>query len=448
MKEKIVIIFLIFSLSFTAEGLDITRLLDLKEQQNDTLLLQTAKLHIIRGSIHRAGPALRKIFGKNKKIYMIKKYYQAIIDFIQGDYQQSFSKLKDKRYEQSRRYYRQVCQLQLLNMMAIGRDKNEIKDYAINCQSVTSIYSKNRQLWMKSLIDIHLRPKFSRTSIKLGQHLYALENNDILKTWINTALYLNQNDVVLNGYLIFPDDVFLSKSIRELIGFAHYRTEKFKKAYSFLEDINSANAENIKGGIALEKKDYSLAFDHFKKAFEKKYNSVNSFLRLISLCWKLEKWEEGLRYTDLLISKLIDPKEIDILKTAFLIRLDRPKEIRLGLNRLQSLYKDDLPVNIEMMNTYGHIILGNKKAALESSDILCEKLNGLACLIHSYLNIWPNIGKTLNREDKIYDDPYLTFETIKEKQKIEPLAEAVYINQRDIDELDESDARLGELLSP
>ena len=437
MNKDIVIIFLIYLLPFSVEGLDIIRVLEFGEKKSDGLLLQTAKLHIIRGEIHRAEPDLRKIFGKDVKIAMIKKYYQAMIDFIQGDYKKSFLKLEDKRFLQNRRYHRQVCLLQLLNMMAIGAGQEKLKDYFTRCRDITARYSKNRQLFLSSLMDVHLYPAFQRNPINLGNHFYVLEDYNVLKTWIKTVFYLNQQDDAFKGFLIFPDDAYYSKSIRELMGFVHYRYGEFKKAYSFLEDIDSPNTKNIKGGLAIEKKNYTEAFDHFKKALETKYNSVNAYLRLISLSWYLKKWEEGLYYTELLISKLIDPKELEALKTAFLIKLDRPFALRQSLNRLQSLHKEDLPFDIEIMNTYGHILVGNKKAALQSSDILCEKLDGLSCLIHSYLNIWPDIGKTLNRDDKVYDDPHLTFDMLKVKQEKMPLKEIVYIDQKDIDELDE-----------
>ncbi|MCY4523405.1 MAG: hypothetical protein OXB84_01570 [Halobacteriovoraceae bacterium] len=436
MIERMVIIFLIYSLSFSGFAVSSIQSLKIEEVNKDNLLLQEAKLHIVKGDINRAGLFLRKIFGKDKKVAIIKKYYEALIDFIQGDYNNSYIKLDDGRFRAKRSYYRQICLLQLFNMMAVGAGKKKIKNHFGKCGDETQDYSKNRQMWIKSLVDIHVKQKYQRTTLRLGDHLYALDDYDVLKTWMKMALYLEEEQTVLDGSLIFPDDIYLSKSVREILGLAYYRKGDYEKAYSFVEDINTANAHNIKGGVAIAQKKYQKAMDFFKMALEKKYNSINAYSRLIPLSWFLKKWEDGLYYTDLLISKLIDPKEVLALKTAFLIRLDRPDEIRRNLNQLQNIYEGRLPLDVEMMNAYGHVLKGNKRAALESTDILCKKLNGLACYIHLQLNIWPDIGKTLDREDKIYEDKTLSLDSLRKNPKAEPLTEKIYINQKDIDELD------------
>jgi hypothetical protein len=55
-----------------------------------------------------------------------------------------------------------------------------------------------------------------------------------------------------------------------VISFIYSRLHDNKKALSFIDDIDSPNAENIKGNIRLRNKEYELAFGHFKLALNKK----------------------------------------------------------------------------------------------------------------------------------------------------------------------------------
>ena len=59
------------------------------------------------------------------------------------------------------------------------------------------------------------------------------------------------------------------------------------------------------------------------------------------------------------------------------------------------------------------------------------------------MGIWENIGKTIEREEKVFNDKELDIESLKELVAANPIKEATVIDQKDIEELDNEIDLLG-----
>jgi tetratricopeptide (TPR) repeat protein len=123
------------------------------------------------------------------------------------------------------------------------------------------------------------------------------------------ALFLNREDVIIRYIANLPSSAYNSKGVRELIGFAYYRLGKTEKALEFIEDIESPNADNIRGTANLLKKKYELAFGHFKLALQKKGNSANALERGIPLAYTLGLWDEGINMLRRVVDTGLDERK-------------------------------------------------------------------------------------------------------------------------------------------
>jgi len=316
------------------------------------------------------------------------------------------------------------------------------KDY---CMFYTGKASKNDQYWLDTMVKLKLKDSKGVRRNLITDAESTLNDDEMSKLWLKTGLYLNKEQDLLNILSILPENSYQSKRLREIVAFMYLRSGKAEdraRALSFVDDIDSANAENIKGNINLKNKEYELAFGHFRLALSKKQDSTNSLERAIPLAWILGQWKDGLSMLDNNTNRSLDPRNKQAIKIAFLIREKRFEEAERELILLKNDFKNQPPFEVSIMDSYVALIMGEKEKKFdvrkveESTEAACRTFDGISCWISLQFISWENLGKTIKREEATFADKDMTLDSLKSKKVVTPLAETVTVDQRDIEELD------------
>ncbi len=263
-----------------------------------------------------------------------------------------------------------------------------------------------------------------------------------LKIWLKLALYLNKESMVLPLISNLNPEAYEDKEIRELVGLIYYRKHKFKSAVNFIEDLQTPNAENIKGNIYLEKKQYELAYGQFKLALAKKQNSYNAIERAISLAWILNQWQDGLDLSQKII--LNDRNEASrlTLQAAFFTNLKGFDEASKRLERAQGFFANKPPKELSQLYSYVSLMREDHFTMKKYLNLACEAADGFSCWMILNNQVWENFAKTIQRDDAISLGSEMTLASLKSKADLDPLKDPRKIDQRDIEEMDEGTAAL------
>ncbi len=413
-----------------------------KSKDHHHLLL--AKRGLINGNLSLATHYLDKINDHKTAILPIKIRYLAIIDFIKGQYQKVIKRLEHKAFNQIN-YYKHICLLKIMAMMSLplsGKLQIEIS----KCKSFNNQDSINEFMWLNNM-ELLKHKDIKSLRGKLFKDINTLlDTPELIRIWLKTGLYLNEGQLISKNLSALPSSAYKSKRFRELMGFYYYRLGDYAKARDFVEDITTANSENIKGNIHLKNKKNELAFAHFKLALQKNGNSLNALKRAIPLAWKLKQWKDG----DQLIGKLVgydlDKNKLLALKVAFQIKQGNLRLAKKNLFILRSQYREETPLIIGQMLSYVSLKLNDAENLKKMSYEACKKLDGLNCWIYGQLSIWENISKTSKRNDPIISLKNFSIEDLKGKAILNPLKEKVTIDQYDIEELDSNALNLGHFI--
>jgi tetratricopeptide (TPR) repeat protein len=435
MKFYISIFFLTFSLGIIAEeGLS-----------SSSDYLERAKFKLINGDIGMSEFYLNQIKDDKKKfIDPAAKRYHAIIEFIKGHYEKSNNILNEIPETDPRAggvYYKQICLLKILNALAIN-DFETLKNNQMPCRLVTENNSKNEQFWLDTMIKLKLQDAKGLKKNLFQDANDALSEDEMTKLWLKAGLYLNKEEDFIKLLSNMGETPYQYKRIAEIIGLMYFRRGDTKTALAFVDNIDSANAENIKGNISLQNKELEVAFGHFKLAMQKKQDSLNALERSIPLSWLLKQYEDGLLLLENSSLKNIDPKKLRSIKIAFLIKLKKFTEAETEIKILVKEYKNYPPKDVSVLNSYISIMIGateakyDRRLSEELAEKACKSFDGLNCWITMKLSQWDNIGKTIQRNDDIFSDTSMTIDTLKSAVKSTPLIEESNIDQETIEELD------------
>lgn len=413
---------------------------EFKQKESIVFALRQAKRGIINGDLELAKFFLSKINDKRTKLRLVKQRYLSIISFIEGRYKESLKLISNQEYNETKNY-RQVCLLRIMNLVALDDVKNFLKEVG-SCQTLTFKYSPSNQFWLTQLMRVKQKNENLLRGNLLENLRRTLASTEFTEIWMKLALYLNKEEIILKYVSSLPGAAYRSKKIRELIGFAYYRVGKVKKALEFIEDIESPNADNIRGNINLLESKFELAFGHFKLALQKKENSQNALQRAIPLSYLLGQWQDGLDMLKRIISKDLTAKRKVTLETLFFIRKGDFSKAQENLNYLEEVYNKNFPREINLMDSYVALSTGNKERLEKASSELCQSYDGLNCWLNLQVLNWENIGLTMGREENTFVLEDFDIEKLKGTWDKEPLDEAIFVDQKDIEELDNLEIKI------
>ena len=303
--------------------------------------------------------------------------------------------------------------------MALSKTKRFTKESEL-CQETSSKYAKKNHFWLKNTVKAKNGVQIPIGNENPLQLKKLFEDKEMTTLWLKLAIFLNKEENIVSKLPKLPKKLYRSKKIRELISFIYYRLNQKKLALDFIEDISTANAENIKGNFRLKSKEFELAYGHFQLALKSKINSKNALERSLPLSWILKKWKQGKKHLSSLLSEDIDPKKKRSLETAFLIQMGLYQKAYENLRRLNYDYTGFIPLEINLMNSYVSIVNNNEKDLDQFSHEACLKFDGLNCWIRSQLLTWKQFPQTLKKKDLIYEDNRLTLDSLIELSVLKP----------------------------
>lgn len=413
----------------------------LKTNKGIQTKLATIKYHIINGNLQKAKLMLLQSKYTEDFSKVIQMRYLAIIHFIQGEYEQSLSYLTKKEMYNIE-FTKNICLLRTLNYIILNKT-SEGKIEWNRCVDATLTHSPSSHLWMSTLLKLKLNnDEQNITDIPLKKINIENESGNFLRLFLKMALYLNKQDKVLERLQYINTEVYKDPEIRELIGLLYYRKGKILNSYRFIEDLTTPNAENIKGNIFLTQKKYELAYGQYKLALNKKIDSQNSLERIIPVAWLLNQWEDGLEY----ISKLtVDPKDKFTKMTvqaAFLTQKEDFKKAEKILNQVVTGSRNSQSPEVNQLFAYNAMMLNDLQTTSKFADQSCKNLDGINCWLQFQLNTWEHFPLTTKRDDPIFSNDKNLLEEYTENIKEDELKEKLYVNQEDIEELDNSIIRL------
>ncbi len=420
-------------------------------RESDTENLSRAKFKLISGDISMTQYYLDQVLeDKLSQLTPVKKRYQAIIEFIKGNHKKSnliLNEIPEADGKTGGIYYGQICLLKILNAIAIN-DIDVIKVNQKLCEERTLKFSSNDQFWLDTVIKLKLKNKDGLKKNLILDNESNLSEEEMTKLWLKTGLYLNREQDFLNLLTMISDESFQSKRIAELIGFMYLRHGNNEKALAFIEGIDSANAENIRGNINLQKKEYELAFGHFKLSLQKKQDSLNALERSIPLTWILHQYDEGLVMLNNPTLQKIDYKKIRSLKIAYLTKLKKFEEADKEIAALMIQFNNRPPNDVNIIASYLSLMRGSteknydRRLSEELAEKACRSFDGLNCWIALKLTQWENLGKTIKRDEETFIDKSISLESMKLPVNITPLVENKIIDQANIEEMDSKLVRL------
>ena len=410
------------------------------KRKNDLTLLRRVKQLIIGGDTDAAKYYLNKLDDTNKAIRYIKARYLAIINFITDDYDASLEALNSVELSENK-YYERTCVLKIVNMMALNITEGLYREFD-SCLRVTLKYSETDHYWLNTIFKLKFQREESFKGSSFSDTQYVLQNQEFLRIWLKTGIYLNKEHIILKLIKSIPENFYRSKRTRELIGLLYFRTGDEEKAMSFIEDIETPNSENMKGNYNLARDKYELAFGHYKLALKKKKNSLNAIERSLPLVWLLGQWEEGSLLLQRLIKKSLPERKKLTLNTLFKLREEKFLQTQKNLDILNILYKEKLPFELNQLMYYNGLRSHDQEQLIKYADLACKAMDGMACWILMQTVTWENIGQTIERDEEIQSDKKDIIENLKSLGEIKPIIELPSIDQRDIEEIDSSLVRI------
>lgn len=402
-----------------------------KSQHKDLVKI---KYHLLNGEISLAKFLLRKLTYTKTNLRPLVYRYLALISFVESDFLKTYEYLSVPEL-QDIPHFGKVCILRVLTEIVLEK-KEQLEESWKDCQShnVTNFRNKNL-IWLDLLVELKTRPKVGITSIPFKGIKLASYSAEEIKIILKLALYLNQEEMLAGQLTELTIDQLEDPEIREIIGQIFFRTGAFKKAYQFIEDLKSPNAENIKGNIYVLRKKYEIAYAQFKLALEQKSNSQNALERLLPLAWILGDWESGVQYSEQLNSQAKNYAHKLTLMAAFQMQKGEYNKAGQTLNTISYKTMRGTELSVTQLASFTSLMQNKAGEAQKNALLSCEQYDLINCWILFQLGQWEDFPLMLRREEEIPKKN--DWEKLTKSNLNEPLKEAVFVNQVDIEELDD-----------
>ena len=416
---------------YDLEELNLVLFSDMKEQSDD---LKKVKYYLINGEIRLAKVYLAKLTYQQTKLRPVIFRYLAILNFMTSDFQKTFDYLTLPEL-QNLPHFAKICTLKVLSEIVLNKTSLLEDDWA-RCQLENPGNFRDKNLiWLETLVQLKLKPKEGITKIPFKRFKIASLDTDETKVMLKLALYLNQEALVIDQLPEMTVDQLQDPEVRELAGQIFFRTGQLAKSYRFVEDLKSPNSENIKGNLYLLRNKYELAYAQFKLALEQKQNSQNAMERLLPLAWLLGDWEGGSKYSEMVIASPQTQINKLTLTAAFLMQKgDYDKADRVLLT-ISERSRRGAEIDVTQLASFTALMQNKPDVVRKQAGLSCEQYDLVNCWVLFQLGQWDAFPLTIRREEKLSEKR--DWEKLVKEDFNQPIKETVYVNQIDIEEMDD-----------
>jgi hypothetical protein len=404
---------------------------EIQEQNAD---LKKVKFYLLNGETNLAQVHLRKLSYTHTKLRPVIFRYLGMLSFIEGKFQKSYEYLSIKDL-QSLPHYAKICTLKVLNQVVLNKVRT-LEDEWARCQLENyAHFNSGSFIWIETLVRMKLKPMIGLTKIPFkGIKLTSLTNYE-LKIFLKLALYLNQEKLI-EPQLSELDQMQLEDTeVRDLMGHLFFRLGSLAKSYRFIEDLNSPNAENIKGNLYILRNKFELAYAQFKLALEAKQNSQNAMERILPLAWILGDWEEGAKIAERVIASPQTQIKKMTLVSAFYTQkgdYDKAKEV---LDSIASRSRKGAEIDVTQLHSFVGLMQNKPHVIRKQAALSCAQYDMVNCWLSFQMDQWDSFPLTIRRPEQIAVKK--EWEKLTQEDLNQPIIETVYVNQLDIEELDD-----------
>jgi hypothetical protein len=398
--------------------------------------LKRIKYHIINGDIARAKLMLSELRYVKTRLQPVIDRFDAIIAFIEGDYERSFTRLSNPALQTIPQFSR-ICVLKVLNAVILSRVDQLSEDWGrCRVENATNMNASN-VVWLDTLVQLRLRPVKGITRVPFtGVRLASFEARD-LKILLKLSLYLNQDKLLLEELPNVTVEQLQDPEVRELVGQIYFRNGALVNSFRYISDLASPNSENIKGNLYILREKFELAYAQHKLALNQKANSQNAIERLLPLAWLLGDWEGGARYAGMAIaSPRTQINKLTIL-AAFQMQKGDYAGSRRTLQRVRETSRRGSELEVNQILSFSALMENDQAELRKQAELGCRRGDFANCWVVTQLLQWDAFPLTLRREEEIPEGG--GWQTLTAGLIDEPFKEkTVFVNQLDIEELDDA----------
>lgn len=404
------------------------------ELKTETRELRKVKYYLINGEIRLAKIYLANLAYKRTKLKPVINRYLAILSFMEGQYEKTYNYLNEPTL-QNIPHYAKICTLKVLTEIILSKTR-ELENEWPRCQVENRAdFNEQNLIWIDTLVQLKLQPIRGITKVPFRRlKLAALEVADA-KMILKLALYLNQEALVEDQLFDLRADHFQDPELRELAGQIYFRRGALAKSYRFVEDLKSPNSENIKGNLYLLRQKYELAYAQFKLALEQKHDSQNALERLLPLAWLLGDWENGSKYAEQVLAGPQTLINKYTLMSVFLMQRGQYKEASRVLELIAQKSRRGTELEVTQIASFNALMQNKADDVRKQATMSCEQYDLVNCWLLFQMGQWDSFALTIRRDDKL--PPRNDWEKLTKDDLNSPLKETVFVNQLDIEEMDD-----------
>jgi tetratricopeptide (TPR) repeat protein len=400
--------------------------------QNDEL--KKVKYYLVNGEIRLAKVFLKKLTYTPTKLRPVVFRYLATLAFIEGDFEKTYSYLSIPELKEIP-HYGKICLLHILSQIVLNKNSELEKSWPRCRMENPDNFLQDKLVWLETLIQLKISPAVGVTRIPFKGIKMAALSVEELKVMLKLALYLNQETLVVTQLAGLNIEQLQDTEVRELAGQIFFRTGELAKSYRFVEDLKSPNSENIKGNLYVLRNKYELAYAQFKLALEQKQNSQNAMERLLPLAWLLGDWAGGAKYAE----QVIASPQTQINKMTLLAAFSMQKGDYEGANHIveaiSQLSRRGTEIEVTQIGSFTSLMQNRPDVVRKLASLSCSQYDLINCWVQFQLNQWDSFPISIRREDKIPDKK--DWEKLSKDDVNQALKETVFVNQIDIEELDD-----------
>ena len=404
---------------------------DLRNQSED---LKKVKYYLLNGEIRHARATLAKLAYTQTKLRPVIFRYLGILSFIEGKFEKSFEYLA-LRELQNIPHFGKICFIKVLDEIVLNKKYELEKDWE-KCKVENQKFIRESHLvWLETLVQLKINPKPGMTKVPFKALNIATLTADEAKIMLKLALYLNQESLVVEQLPLLTLDQLEEPEVRELAGQIFFRTGKLAQSYRFVEDLKSPNSENIKGNLYLLRNKYEVAYAQFKVALEQKQNSQNAMERLLPLAWLLGDWEGGVKYSEMVLASPQTQVNKLVLTAAFLMQKGDYDQTSKILESIAQRSRRGTVIDITQIASFTALMQNKPDVVKKQAALSCNQYDLVNCWVLFQISQWDGFPVMIRREDPLPEKK--EWERLMASEETKPLKETVYVNQLDIEEMDD-----------
>ncbi len=416
-------------------------LLDRAEEEVDMArrtAVKNAKFFIINGETKLARQTLNQLLkGDLGKLKPLVYRFLALADFQEGQWKSALRNLSVPELT-AYPYYGRICPLKVVLQIA-AKETNKLKDNWERCKLENAKDTDSKDMvWMDTLVTLTLTPRRTIARRILSKYNPINLSNEQLKSMLKLSLYLNLESLMVDALEGLDYSVVKDEELRVLMAQIYFRRGRLADAWRMMEDIPNPNIENMKGNLWLLRGKDELAFAQFKLALQQKSNSHNAVERALPLAWFLQQWKEGIKLAERIYTHEKNRQEQLTTIAAFSVANDQWKDAFERLELVHQRGGSATAQEVTQLSTYVALRQNDTKSFRRYGKSACEGGDTMACWLMATEFTWPELPSLTSQTQ----DPGLEAAIALDKELLNGEAEAfkddTFIDQRDINELDDS----------